>query len=672
MRMTGILRAYADARPRPGQGGMNAACSERADRLAEVVVRRSQSGIIPAMDAKQKVLFVDAGTGFYRVAKYAVGDFFGPVDLGLHLAGRFNSLNIGVGLLAGSILPGSNRLVVTGFSPCWGGFFISSMGGAGLIFDNLGINMLSLVGKAAVPSVLVLNRQHGEEVDISIDPVDLARVWRSGRPGVYGLLDHVHGRYTKRFHETPRILAVGPAAQSTDFGGIVSVPIDAGGALTHVDTWAGRGGFGTRLLRDHNIAAIIYGGTVVDEDFRDRKVADEWFQVRFQKRLAAKDFEATTKYRFEPKLATGGTLGVNFATLGGAMLSFNYRSIYWSESDRVALHKTLVADHYLKQFNEETIAAKQQHTCGEPCAAVCKKMRDEFKKDYEPYETMGPQCGIFDQRAAETLDAPRGRDGVRRHLGRRRSLVADGVPPRAGAHAGRPGRGRPARLLARGIPRRRTLGAQRHARRGAARRNRRAQDRPGERAPAPRPPPGADEGTEGARPVRPHRVRAQGMDGAEPVPGRPARSHPCPSWASTTCTYGQDFLAPRQLGRLNADRMLQELLLDNLGICRFHRGWAEDMGEGIVEALYGMGKAFVEKVTMTASRINSRNSSVFWEAGRNADLVYEFLKRARDVGNVQRPELGEWIGKFEKDRREAALDFWYEMHKGAHESLLEF
>ncbi len=355
------------------------------------------------MDVNQKVLFVDARTGYYRVGKYPVGDFFGPVDLGLHLAGRFNSLNLGVGLFAGSILPGSNRLVVTGFSPCWGGFYVSSMGGAGLVFDNLGINMLSIVGSAATPSVLVLNREHGEEVDVSLMPIDLSRVWATGRLGVYALLDDVHARYTPRFSETPRILAIGPAAESTDFGGIVSVPIDGNGALTHIDTWAGRGGFGTRLLRDHNIAAVIYGGTVVDEDFRDRQVADEWFQVRFQKRLAAKDFEATTKYRFDPKLATGGTLGVNFSTLGGAMLSFNYRSIYMSEADRVALHRSLVVEHYLKQFNEETIATRQQHTCGEPCAAVCKKMRGEFKKDYEPYETMGPQCGIFDQRAAEML-----------------------------------------------------------------------------------------------------------------------------------------------------------------------------------------------------------------------------------------------------------------------------
>ncbi len=117
------------------------------------------------------------------MAKYPVGDFFGPVDLGLHLAGRFNSLNIGVGLLAGSILPGSNRLVVTGFSPCWGGFYVSSMGGAGLVFDNLGDQHAVARRAAPTPSVLVLNRRHGEEIDVALEPVDLPRVWASGRAG---------------------------------------------------------------------------------------------------------------------------------------------------------------------------------------------------------------------------------------------------------------------------------------------------------------------------------------------------------------------------------------------------------------------------------------------------------------------------------------------------------
>ena len=54
------------------------------------------------MDFHQKVLFFDAATGYYRLGRYRLGDFFGPVDLGLHLAGKHNSLNIGTGLLAAS------------------------------------------------------------------------------------------------------------------------------------------------------------------------------------------------------------------------------------------------------------------------------------------------------------------------------------------------------------------------------------------------------------------------------------------------------------------------------------------------------------------------------------------------------------------------------------------
>jgi len=38
------------------------------------------------------------------------------------------------------------------------------MGGAALVFDNFGINMLSLIGKASAPSIMYLNRTHGEEI----------------------------------------------------------------------------------------------------------------------------------------------------------------------------------------------------------------------------------------------------------------------------------------------------------------------------------------------------------------------------------------------------------------------------------------------------------------------------------------------------------------------------
>jgi len=625
------------------------------------------------MDAQQKVLFVDAGTGYYRLAKYPVGDFFGPVDLGLHLSGRFNSLNIGVGLLAGSILPGSNRLVVSGFSPCWGGFFVSSMGGAGLVFDNLGINMLSLVGTAATPSVLVLNRQNGEEIDVALVRIDLPRVWASGRLGVYALLDHVHERYTTRYAQAPRILAVGPAAEATDFGGIGSAPIDGSGTLTSVDTWAGRGGFGTRMLRDHNVAAIIYGGTVVDEDFRDRKVADDWFQVKFQKRLAAKDFEATMKYRFEPELSTGGTLGVNFTTLAGAMLSFNYRSIYMSEAQRVELHRTLVAGHYLKQFNEETIAARQQHTCGEPCSAVCKKMRDEFKKDYEPYQTLGPLCGIFDQRAAERLNHQGDMYGFD-------TIAVGGVLSWL------------MECLSKGLLTKEDLGVTREPIFSATGFS--LERDSGENAElgmtlldgiiAKR---GILNMEDGARKMARRLARERGKAVLDPfvytayarrgwmVPNQywtPGALSPMAIMGKYYMYYGSEFMPPRKLGRINAQRFRDELIMDNLGACRFHRLWAEEMMPEVIGSLYGKKQEFLERNLATASRINSRNSSIFWESERNADFVSSFLKRRRDVEGDTDKDLAAWIDRFEKDKTEAALEFWYEVHKGTHEALREF
>ncbi|MDM7995992.1 MAG: aldehyde ferredoxin oxidoreductase N-terminal domain-containing protein [Acidobacteriota bacterium] len=624
------------------------------------------------MEICQKVLFVDVSTSYYRINRYRVGDFFGPVDLGLHLAGKYQSLNIGIGLLAGSIFPGSNRLIFTGFSPCWGGFFISSMGGAGLVFEKLGINMLSLVGKAPSPSVLCLNRVHGEEIEVDLFPIALNEIWNSGRTGIYSVMDYTLEHYGERYESDPRILAVGPASAATDFGAVCSVPISRG-TLSYVDTWAGRGGFGSKLLQEHGIAAIIYGGTVLDDDFRDRKVADSWFEARYQQKLAAKDLESTAKYRFEPRFETGGTLGVNYATLGASLLSFNYTSIYENENARLDLHRRFIAEHYLKQFNEETIQTRQQRTCGEPCAAVCKKMNGEFKKDYEPYQAMGPLAGIFDQRAAEKLNHHAdayGFDAI--SVGgvvswlmeclSRNLLTAEelGVsftphfsardfdvtaPSMYNADVG-------IQLLDSIIYRRGLVNLQEGARKFARRLAR----------------------EKGDAVLNAFVYSAFGRKGWM-VPNQywtPGVLSPMAIMGKYYMHYGDDFVPPRELGRRNAERFKKELILDNLGMCRFHRKWAEEMIPEIVESLFGLKELYLQRTAMTASRINSRNASVFWESERNMDFVQSFLERQKTVHNVRHPELDRWVDLFRKDKAEAALDFWYEMHKGAQESLREF
>ncbi len=219
------------------------------------------------------------------------------------------------------------------------------MGGAGLIFDNLGLNMLSIVGRSNTTSVLYLNRIHGEEIKVELFPVDIHNIWLQEEGGVYALMNYVFERYGQLFDHEPRILTTGPASAITDFGAICSVPIQ-NGKLTAVDTWAGRGDFGSKILKQHNIAVVIYGGTFIDEDFRDRKVADQWFESKYQEKMAAKDIESTAKYCFEKNFGTGGTFGVNYATVKGSMLALNYRSIYMSEEERLSIYSEI----YSKQF----------------------------------------------------------------------------------------------------------------------------------------------------------------------------------------------------------------------------------------------------------------------------------------------------------------------------------
>ena len=110
---------------------------------------------------------------------------------------------------------------------------------------------------------------------------------------------------------------------------------------------------------------------------------------------------------------------------------------------------------------------------------------------------------------------------------------------------------------------------------------------------------------------------------------------PMPIMGKYYMYYGNDFVPPRTLGRMNAERFREELILDNLGMCRFHRQWAEEMLPEIVGTLFGKKDEFLQTLHVTASRINSRNASMFWESARNADYVHTFLLRHRDVEGTQ-------------------------------------
>ena len=294
-----------------------------------------------------------------------------------------------------------------------------AMGGAGLVFDNLSINLVAITSNSALQRSL--SEQEQREIEVGCIPVP-RRTSARGEGGVYAMLEHVLESFQSRYLQTPRVLAVGPAARWTDCGGIVSAPV-VDGKTSHIDTWAGRGGLGSKLLQQHGIAAVIYGGTHVEEDFKDRNVADGWFQQRYEQKLLAKDFEATRKYRFDPAFDTGGTFGVNYSGNAGSLLAFNYRSIYWTEAERAAFHATHIRDHYLRQFNSETIASKKFSTCGEPCGGA--RNTTASSRRTTNLSGSGPaHRGLRSARRGIHLP-PRGYSGLRCHLRRNAGLMMD-------------------------------------------------------------------------------------------------------------------------------------------------------------------------------------------------------------------------------------------------------
>ena len=357
----------------------------------------------------QTAAYIDATSKQFKVEKFYDDDIIGPVDFGLSEAKKDpESFCFGSGILAGSIIPGAKRLIFFGHSPLWQNYYISTMGGAAFVFHKTGLNYVCIKGCCDKHSILKINFKDGQLL-VDFEDVDVESIWRDyqGLKGTYALQKYCYDEYHEEFtdYKSFRILATGPAAQKTRIGAIMSAPIEKGGP-NHVDCWAGRGGLGSKLVQEHKIVAVVYGGNFVnpDEFADDKGEIQELFMDEFNKSMVCTDIDVTKKYRFDPTYNSGGTFGVNYTKLKGWMFCFNYSSIYFSEEKRLDIHKRFVVDHYLKQFNEETIEKKQFKHCGEPCSVVCKKMNNGFKKDYEPYQTLGPNSGIFDQRAAEKLN----------------------------------------------------------------------------------------------------------------------------------------------------------------------------------------------------------------------------------------------------------------------------
>jgi glyceraldehyde-3-phosphate dehydrogenase (ferredoxin) len=552
-----------------------------------------------------RVAGIDASDGA-RVALQAPEGALGPVDVGIAWAGEGATV-MGAGPLADLEVPGSQRLVLCGESPAWRGFYVSTIGSAALPLRALGLDAAVLRGRAARTSVLFI-----EATRAHIEPVELPARWT-----VTDLITRLRARAR---HAGARVLAVGPAAAYTRIGAVASSSRDG-----VIDTWAGRGGFGSRLWREHGLC-----GVVLDVD-----------APRAPVHVDARMVGATTKYRYHPLLGTGGTFGSNFSTLREKFLGFNARTIYATPEERDEWYARLVQGHYLRQYKEEQTGTKGSHDCGETCPAVCKKFHGPFKKDYQPYAALGPNCGIFDQRAAEGL-ADRcdelGFDSVDAGALIAWRLECDGRARFEGAGFDPVEDSRHNARLAMEIAER-LLDAPLSDGIRAAAAHTSQEDR--ERALY------VAHGDAGA--VSPNQYWAPGMVAPVPISGK------------YYVDYSLEFAPPRELGRRCAERMVRELALDNLGLCRFQREWAEERLDEMLRAPPGTADAHHRAL---ARRIASLSDPRPWETARTRDLVATYLEEARRDGPPD-AELDAWCARF----REGPGAYWREVRAGVAEGL---
>lgn len=336
----------------------------------------------------------------------------GPLDAGIRLhyeketwkypsLHESNLLVFGKGPLTGLGLFGSHRLTFIFKSPITGGLHASSMGGAAYAFTATGLDLIVLDGRSSDPCILLLenNGEGLEDKWYCLEKRMLDKIYE-GYKGYRGtralhkyIAENILGGKPKSWY---RILLVGPAAWTTLAAGVFSWVDDGHGNPSPIVDSASRGGAGTVMAQAHGVAAIIVGGKPRTQDKRFAAIAKKIIEEKLGKPLHQAVSEATTKYRFDPKLGTGGTFGVNYYHYRELLPVLAYNSIYMSRTVRLHVHQ-LIMEYFWKPFQEQVFESKIKpwRTCGEPCSVACKKIWNNVKLDYEPAHAMGPMIGVI-------------------------------------------------------------------------------------------------------------------------------------------------------------------------------------------------------------------------------------------------------------------------------------
>jgi glyceraldehyde-3-phosphate dehydrogenase (ferredoxin) len=630
-----------------------------------------------------QLLRVDVGSGDWGLEEYELGDVLGPLDLGVRLHLRVyssymhdpyserNAVVIGWGPFAHSRLLGSHRLVAVFRSPMTGGLHASTMGGAAWVWARSGVDAIAVEGRAGEPSLLLVEGLAPGRLHVRVEPLgDLSRLWRPRPGGLYGarlLQERVESMLPGLASASAlRVAVVGPAAEASHAGALESWEHG-----WRVVDGASRGGVGSVLLRAHNIAALAVGGRL-EPPRRERlaayRAAEEAARERLGAPLSRAVLGTTRKYRFDERLGTGGTFGVNYVHYRELIPMLAFNTIYYNVTVRLRLHAALM-ERFWRPFQEEAFSgspAGKWLTCGEPCPVACKKIYRGVKVDYEPFHALGPLIGVFDLDRAKGLvehadalgvDAIEAGHAVAWLL----DLASRGLlePGRVGA------RGRP--VMEPDIYEPDYSGA--HAE--AAERILLAAYHPN--------PPGEASGLEAPRLAGGEGIRAAASMLSEEAPGAgdwalyaafghgpwymtpnlywtPGMIAPLYMLGRYWTNYTPTFQEPEDYARTSLQRAAAEYAVDNAGFCRFHRGWVEKVIDRLYSALGVEADPLANARRMYRLIADYRERAgappVPWETRKTMDLLATI---AAEMG------AGEWAERLAESPGEA-LEWWRRFH----------
>ncbi len=554
---------------------------------------------------------VDAALAFHNREESYKYDPYDPHVPTVFLAGPFAHPDI----------QGGNRGVCVFRSPLTGGIFTSTAGGLGRYIAATGEEGVAVVGRSDVPLVVAVDGGKSGQVSAYMFELDGINDLYAEK-GVYSLIDFLLEELKDVYAGKPfRIVAAGPAAFHTDYGALVTVD-----PLMRVPDFFGRGGAGSQLVHAHNVVALAFGGDAEPDIDVERfiKIAEEVNGKPYVQAIT----EATVKYRFHPKEGIGGTM-LNWAHLRTTLPAYNWNVMYMDAKERERLWEDYIApvvEEMRKRFKDGSMKSK---TCGEKCAAACKKVNKE-KIDYEPITALGSQLGIFDLDIVQVLTSRAdalGFDAIELGNTLAWALEARDRGDLSFDYLGRTSmkpfevdfEGQAEAVL--DLMERIAFGEEARLGKGIRRATSKQE-------------------------MRDYGVYVPFSSGGSIVPPQywvPGFLVPLPLHGKFMTYYKAEWLDPVSFGRKVWERFRMELMIENAGFCRFHRGWAEKTLVEVYRRLYNIDIVLeMERLATEITRFNKNANGVSQkpESKKSKDLIRTFAQLHGEAAKEWAEKLG--------------------------------